>query len=552
MTVLRILKIIHVLAKHRLDRNLPSRSQTPLLSVLLWLIRWFPMPRVTNTAAVSVRLALEELGPVFVKFGQILSTRRDLFSQELSDELQKLQAQVPPFDSDEALKVVEASLDTSMKAVFSSFDEVPLAAASVAQVHSAHLASTGAEVVVKIIRPHIDRAIHLDVKVMYFFARWLERLSQEARRMHLVTIVSDYEATILGELNLILEATNTIRLGNNWRDSGKLYVPKVYPEYSSENVMVMERIYGVTATDMKTLNARQTNMKKLAHLGVEIFFSQVFEDNFFHADMHPGNVFVDISDPQNPTYIALDCAIIGSLTEQDKNYLARNLIAFFEQDYDEVARLHLMSGWVPRTANEQEFAAVIREVCEPIFQKPIKEISLGSLLLSLFQAARQFEMEVQPQLILLQKTLINIEGMGRQMYPDLNLWETAAPFMEKWMHQRVGIQGFIRKLNEQAPRWLEQLPELPELAYNALQEIKQLSEQNRTQALTLARVREALDLQARQRKFQRLGGITFIAAIFSMLFSMTMPLVAEALPIDPLIPGSLLGTLGIYWMYIHS
>ena len=552
MTVLRILKIIHVLAKHRLDRNLPSRSQTPLLSVLLWLIRWFPMPRVTNTAAVSVRLALEELGPVFVKFGQILSTRRDLFSQELSDELQKLQAQVPPFDSNEALKVVEASLDTSMKAVFSSFDEVPLAAASVAQVHSAHLASTGAEVVVKIIRPHIDRAIHLDVKVMYFFARWLERLSQEARRMHLVTIVSDYEATILGELNLILEATNTIRLGDNWRDSGKLYVPKVYPEYSSENVMVMERIYGVTATDMKTLNARQTNMKKLAHLGVEIFFSQVFEDNFFHADMHPGNVFVDISDPQNPTYIALDCAIIGSLTEQDKNYLARNLIAFFEQDYDEVARLHLMSGWVPRTANEQEFAAVIREVCEPIFQKPIKEISLGSLLLSLFQAARQFEMEVQPQLILLQKTLINIEGMGRQMYPDLNLWETAAPFMEKWMHQRVGIQGFIRKLNEQAPRWLEQLPELPELAYNALQEIKQLSEQNRTQALTLARVREALDLQARQRKFQRLGGITFIAAIFSMLFSMTMPLVAEALPIDPLIPGSLLGTLGIYWMYIHS
>ena len=548
MTVFRILKIIHVLAKHRLDRNLPSHSQAPLLSVLLWLIRWFPMPRVTNTAAVSVRLALEELGPVFVKFGQILSTRRDLFSQELSDELQKLQAQVPPFDSNEALKVVEASLGTSVEAVFSSFDETPLAAASVAQVHRAYLASNGDEVVVKIIRPHVDRAIHRDVKVMYFFARWLERLSQEARRMHLVTIVSDYEATILGELNLMLEATNTIRLGDNWRNSGKLYVPKVYSEYSSKNIMVMERIYGVTATDMKTLNARQTNMKKLAHLGVEIFFSQVFEDNFFHADMHPGNVFIDVSDPENPTYIALDCAIIGSLTEEDKNYLARNLIAFFEQDYDEVARLHLMSGWVPRSANEQEFAAVIREVCEPIFQKPIKEISFGSLLLSLFQAARQFEMEMQPQLILLQKTLINIEGMGRQMYPDLDLWETAAPFMKKWMNQRVGIQGFIRKLNEQAPRWLEQLPELPELAYNAVQEIKQLSELNRTQALTLARVREALDLQARHRKFQRLGGLALIAAIFSMF----IPLAADAVPIDPLIPGSLLGTLGIYWMYIHS
>ncbi len=548
MTVLRILRIIHVLAKHRLDRNLPDRSQSPLLSILLWLIKWFPMPRVTNTAAVSVRLALEELGPVFVKFGQILSTRRDLFSQELSDELQKLQAQVPPFDSAEAIKVVETSLDAPLGEIFSSFDEVPLAAASVAQVHTAHLIATGDEVVVKIIRPGVDRAIHLDVKVMYFFARWLERLSQEARRLHLVTVVSDYEATILGELNLLLEAANTIQLGDNWRHSGKLYVPRVYQEYSSKDVMVMERIYGVTATDMKTLNARQTNMKKLAHLGVEIFFSQVFEDNFFHADMHPGNVFVDTSDPENPTYIALDCAIIGSLTENDKNYLARNLIAFFQQDYDEVARLHLMSGWVPEDTDVKEFAAVIRNVCEPVFQKPIKEISFGNVLLSLFQAARQFEMEVQPQLILLQKTLINIEGMGRQMYPDLDLWETAAPFMEHWMNQRIGIQGFIRKINEHAPKWLDWLPELPDIAYNTLMEIKQLSEQNRAQAVTLTRVREALEIQARHRKFQRLGGIALIAAIISIF----IPLTGYAAQINLLIPGSLLGTLGIYWMYIHS
>ncbi len=541
MTVLRILKIIHLLVKHRLDRQLPDRS-------LLWLLRWLPMPRVRNTPAVATRLALEELGPVFVKFGQILSTRRDLFSEELSDELQKLQDQVPPFDSAEAIRVVETSLDINLADVFSAFDEVPLAAASVAQVHAARLATTGEEVVVKIIRPDIEAAIQLDVKVMYFFARWLERLSRDARRMHPVTVVRDYEATILGELNLLLEAANTIQLGENWHHSGKLYVPRVYQEYSSKEVMVMERIHGVTATDLATLNAHKTNMKKLAHLGVEIFFSQVFEDNFFHADMHPGNVFVDISDPENPTYIALDCAIIGSLTENDKNYLARNLIAFFQQDYDEVARLHLLSGWVPADTDEKEFAAVIRSVCEPVFQKPIKEISFGNVLLSLFQAARQFEMEVQPQLILLQKTLINIEGMGRQIYPDLDLWETAAPFMERWMKQRIGVQGFIRKLSEQAPRWLDQLPDLPDLAYNTLLEIKQLSAQNRAQATLLVKVKEALQAQVRRQKYQRWGGLALIAAICSMF----IPLSGYADQIDPLLPGSLLGTLGIYWMYIHS
>ena len=562
MTLLRILKIWRVLAKHRLDRAFSDQipGQMSGLRLLRWLFVLCSISRRTfksmlsrtgsETPAVSVRLALEELGPVFIKFGQILSTRRDLFSEALSDELQKLQDQVPPFDTEEAIAVIEASLGNQRQLadVFASFDATPLASASVAQIHTARLATTGDEVVVKVIRPGIERAIRTDVAVMYFCARWLERLSQDARRLHPIAVVKDYEATILGELNLQLEAANTIRLRANWRDSGKLYVPRIYTEYSSRDVMVMERIYGVTATNLKALNAHHTDMKKLAHLGVEIFFSQVFEDNFFHADMHPGNVFVDITDPDSPTYIALDCAIIGSLTETDKSYLARNLLAFFHQDYDQVAQLHIKSGWVPADTNEQEFAAVIRSVCEPIFQKPIKEISFGKVLLSLFQAARQFNMEVQPQLVLLQKTLINIEGMGRQIYPDLDLWETAAPFMEHWMKQRVGLQGLIRKISESAPRWLEQLPEIPDLAYNTMLELRQLSAQSHSQAETLHQIKQALSIQARRRKYQRLGGLTMVAAIFAIL----IPMSGSADPVSSLLPGGLLGTLGIYWMYIHS
>ena len=312
--------------------------------------------------------------------------------------------------------------------------------------------------------------------------------------------------------------------------------------------MEMERLYGDTATHLEELRAKNVDLKKLAYLGVEIFFTQVFEDNFFHADMHPGNVFVDASDPGNPTYIALDCAIIGSLTENDKNYLARNLLAFFHRDYDEVARLHVKSGWVPRDTDVNEFSGVIRRVCDPFFQKPIKDISFGTVLLELFDTARQFNMKVQPQLVLLQKTLIIIEGMGRQIYPDLDLWETAAPFMERWMKDRIGLAGLIRRISENAPRWLDQLPEIPDLAYNTMIEIRDMAEQNRAQSETLIEVREALRAQSRRSRYQRLGGLAIIGALFSML----VPISGYAADIDPIIPGSLLGTLGIYWMYIHS
>lgn len=547
MTIFRAFSILATLARFRLDRNLPEGARSWWLNLLLLPLR---IVRPSESEAVAARRSLEELGPIFIKFGQLLSTRQDLFSEEMSRELAKLQDQVPPFDSAEARRMIEEDIGASTSEIFESFSTDPMASASVAQVHPATLKTDQGprEVVVKVIRPGIERVIRRDIKLMYLGARLLQRFWPDARRLHPVAIVRDYERTILGELDLSMEAANTRQLRDNWYGSGKLYVPLVYDDLSSRRVMVMERIYGVTATDLTSLNAENTDLKKLAHLGVEIFFTQVFEDNFFHADMHPGNVFVDITDPSDPTYIALDCAIIGSLTDNDKNYLAKNLLAFFRRDYDEVARLHVQSGWVPSTTDVDEFSRVIRQVVDPFFQKPIKEISFGNVLLELFQTARQFEMEVQPQLVLLQKTLINIEGMGRQIYPDLDLWETAAPFMERWMDERVGIAGFIRRISENAPRWIDQLPEIPDLAFNTMVELRELTQQNRQQAETLGEVREALQAQAQKSRYQKLGGIALIGAILSML----LPATGYTAVVDPVISGSVLGSLGVYWLYIHS
>jgi ubiquinone biosynthesis protein len=515
---------------------------------LLWILNLFPEPRTSGPE--SARLALERLGPIFIKFGQILSTRKDLFSDEMSKELQKLQDQVSPFDSNTAIKIIEHEIRGSIPSVFTSFDSIPLASASLAQVHAASIIIGAAEqeVVVKVIRPGIQKIIERDIKLMYFCANLIEKFWPDARRLHPSTIVKDYESVILRELDLKLEADNSKRLRENWSGSDKLFVPEVYETYSTSRIMVMERIYGVTATDLPSLRAGNVDLKKLAHLGVEIFFTQVFEDNFFHADMHPGNVFVDVTYPENPTYIALDCAIMGSMTENDKDYLARNLLAFFHRDYDEVARLHVKSGWIPFDTDIKEFSAVIRRVCDPFFQKPIKDISFGAVLLELFDTARKFNMEVQPQLVLLQKTLINIEGMGRQIYPDLDLWETAAPFMEKWMKDRIGILGLIKRISEKAPRWLDQLPEIPDLAYDAMTEIQDLGTQNRAQTATLTEVRQALQEQTRRAKYQRLGGLALIGAILSLV----APTTGYAADIDPIIPSSVLGILGIYWMYIHT
>lgn len=502
--------------------------------------------RPKYSPAASLRLAFEELGPVFVKFGQVLSTRRDLFEGEVADELQKLQDQVPPFPGDRAQALIEESLEASIDELFDDFDITPLASASVAQVHTAKLKS-GEEVVVKIIRPEIEPVIRQDIALMYQLAKLLLLLWADAKRLHPVAVVADYERTIIDELDLTLEAANTKQLRKNWVDSGKLYVPVVYFDYCRQNVLVMERIYGTSSAYIEELRERGVNMQKLAHLGVEIFFTQVFEDNFFHADMHPGNVFIDATDLENPTYIALDCAIIGSLTEEDKNYLARNILAFFHQDYAEVAKLHIESGWVPADTDQKEFESVIRAVCDPFFQKPINEISFGRVLMSLFQTARRFNMEVQPQLVLLQKTLLNIEGMGRQIYPELDLWETAAPYMEAWMKDRIGLSGFIRQVSEFAPGLVTQLPELPKIAFNTINELQAIGQRNREQTQLLREMNQTLAKQQERSRSTRLGGYALVAALLGSL----VPLTGLASPQDALIGASLLGSLGIYWMFIR-
>jgi ubiquinone biosynthesis protein len=546
MRLLRIVRILFVFIRYRLDRLLPDGAVLPLwLKAVHAMVRLLPEPE--TSAETSLRLSLEQLGPIFIKFGQILSTRKDIMSSELATELEKLQDQVPPFPGREARAVIEDSLGTPVDTCFMNFSDIPLASASVAQVHTASLPS-GEEVAIKVIRPGIETAIRQDLGVMYLLASFVEKFWQEAKRLHVLDIVRDYENTILNELNLTMEAANTATLRENWAESGKLYVPEVYWDYCAENVMVMERIYGTRATDLDTLKARGTDLRKLAHLGVEIFFTQVFEHNFFHADMHPGNVFVDTSDPAEPTYIGLDCAIIGSLTEEDKNYLAENLLAFFHQDYAKVAELHVASGWVPADTDVKAFEAVIRSVCAPIFQKPISEISFGKVLVSLFRTARQFDMEVQPQLVLLQKTLLNIEGMGRQIYPELDLWETAAPYMERWMRDRVGLKRIVKHLQHSAPLWLHQLPQVPDLAFAALTELSAMGKRDAEHTRLLTDIKQELGRQSRRSRTARFGGVALLAALLTSL----LPLSGYASPPQALIGTSILGSLGVYWMYIQS
>ncbi len=543
MRIRRVLRILWVVIRRRLDRLIPPHAKLPRrLGLMIWLLRCMPVP--SQSPSTSLRLALEELGPIFVKFGQLLSTRRDLLSEPLADELQRLQEQVPPFPGQEARAILEMALGAPVSTLFQTFKTEPLASASVAQVHEATLRD-GSPVVIKVIRPGIDIIVQEDLKVLYLLADLVNRFSVDGRRLRPVDVVHDYENVISGELNLKLEAANTIRLREYWLDSGKLYVPRVYSEFTRNNVLVMERIQGLTSADIQGLHRRNVNMKVLAHLGVEIFFTQVFEHNFFHADMHPGNVYIDTSDSARPTYIALDCAIIGSLTEEDKDYLAYNLIAFFRRDYREVARLHIESGWVPAETDLQEFEAVIRSVCDPYFQKPISQISFGQVLLALFNTARQFDMEIQPQLVLLQKTLLNIEGMGRQIYPELDLWETAAPFMERWMSERVGLRGLVRQLSEHGPALIEQLPRLPTVALTALQDMASLARISKEQTQVLRALQQDINAERRQRRQSRTGGVLLLAALASLLIPATGYAANEWI-----IGSSLLGSAGIYWMFV--
>ncbi len=468
---LRLLFINAVLIRHGLDEIILT---TPLLRpvrFLLYLLPWNWVRRTRAPRAVRLRRALEDLGPIFVKFGQIISTRRDLLPEDIADELANLQDRVPPFPGAQARAIVERALQSPVAELFAEFDEKPLASASIAQVHAARL-KDGREVVVKVVRPGIEVVIRRDVGLLYLVAELAERYWREGRRLHPRQIVAEYETTILDELDLMREGASASQLRRNFMDSELLKVPEVYWEYSRPNVMVMERISGIPISDIKALKAHGVDLRALAERGVEIFFTQVMRHNFFHADMHPGNIFVSRDDPQNPRYVAVDFGIMGSLSPEDQHYLAENFIAFFNRDYHRVAELHVLSEWVPADTRINEFESAIRSVCEPIFQRPLKDISFGQLLLRLFQTARRFNMEVQPQLVLLQKTLLNIEGLGRQLYPDLDLWQTAKPFLEQWMAEQLGPRALMRELKSHAPRWAETLPALPGLAHEVLRQAR--------------------------------------------------------------------------------
>ncbi len=419
---------------------------------------------------VSLRLALEALGPIFVKFGQVLSTRRDLLPEDVANELAKLQDQVPPFSEAKSVALIEASLGKKISEVFSLFDQTPVASASVAQVHFAVLKGTakypeweGKEVAIKVLRPGILPIIESDLALLRMLAGLVETLWRDGKRLKPKENVDEFDTYLHDELDLMREAANASQLRRNFEDSNKLMIPEMYWDLCGLNVMVMERMRGIPISRLEELKLAGVDLKKLASDGVEIFFTQVFHDGFFHADMHPGNILVSVDQETFGRYIALDFGIVGALSDSDKNYLAQNFLAFFNRNYRRVAELHIESGWVPKETRVEELEGAVRAVCEPYFDRPLKEISLGIVLMRLFQASRRFNVEIQPQLTLLQKTLLNVEGLGRQLDPDMDLWKTAKPVLERWVDKQIGIRGFIDRVKDEAPHWAKLVPTIPRL-----------------------------------------------------------------------------------------
>ena len=501
-TLLRLLSIQRVLVRHGLDEVITA---THFLRPLRFLFYLFPRAKdVSDPLGKRIRLALQELGPIFVKFGQAVSTRRDLLPTDVADELAMLQDRVPAFPADQAVTILENIYGKSVDDVFSRFDREPFAAASIAQVHTAALPD-GTEVIVKLLRPGVRELIERDLDVMYALAGLADKYWEHGKRLRPLELVAEYEKTIFDELDLTREGANTAQLKRNFAGSDLLYVPEVYWDFCRPEVLVQERIYGTPISDMKTLLAAGTNIQKLAENGVEIFFTQVFRHNFFHADMHPGNIFVQIEDPENPKYVAVDFGIVGTLSPSDQKYLAGNFLAFFDRDYHKIAKLHLDSGWVPPETRIDELESAVRSVCEPIFNKPLSQISFAQVMIGLFATARRFNMEIQPQLMLLQKTLFNIEGLGRQLYPELDLWKTAHPILRQWMDEQVGGRAFMNSLREDLPQLRDAMRELPGVIKYLSEQITQGDLQLNLRSPDLKQIREQLRDQQKQRYLLALG-----------------------------------------------
>jgi len=518
-TLLRLLSIQRVLVRHGLDEIITA---THILRPLRFFFYLFPRRRNRSAPlGERIRLALEELGPIFVKFGQAVSTRRDLLPRDVADELAKLQDRVPPFPAEEAVAILDEAYGKSVDDVFARFDFEPFAAASIAQVHTAAL-DDGTEVIVKLLRPGVREQIERDLDVMFAVARLADRYYENSKRLRPLELVAEYEKTVIDELDLMREGANAAQLKRNFEDSDMLHVPEIYWDYCRPEVLVQERVYGIPISDMDALRATGANIQTLAENGVEIFFTQVFRHNFFHADMHPGNIFVMVDDPEHPKYAAVDFGIVGTLSAVDQQYLAGNFLAFFDRDYYKIAKLHVDSGWVPADTRIDELETAVRTVCEPIFNKPLAEISFAQVLIRLFRVAQRFNVEIQPQLILLQKTLLNIEGLGRELYPELDLWKTAHPVLRQWMDEQVGPRAIIDDIRENLPQLREALRELPVVIKHLADQAAEGNLHAKTQVPELKELREQIRRQQRQHFLLATGATSAISGTLLLTLE-TMP-----------------------------
>ena len=511
--IIRLLHIQRVLVRHGLDEVVFAMHLFRPVRFISRLFPWNWFKRsYEGTTGERVRKVLEELGPIFIKFGQILSTRRDVLPEEVAKELAKLQDDVPPFSGKIARQLIEEAFGKTTVELFKEFDETPLASASIAQVHTATM-HDGREMIVKVVRPDIEQIIRRDLSIMHILADMAEHYWEDVQRLRPSKVVDEFERTLLDELDLQREAANASQLRRNFIDSDMLYVPQVEWDLTRRNVMVMERIVGIPVSDLEQLQAAGIDLKQLAETGVEVFFTQVLRDNFFHADIHPGNIFIDAGTNDKPKILVVDFGIMSSLSEFDLRYLTENFLAFLNRDYQKVAELHVESGWVPHGTRVDEFEFAIRTVCEPLFDRPLREISYGTLLLRLFQTARRFNMVIMPQLILFQKTLVNMEGLGRMLYPELDIWHTARPILERWMSERVGIRGVMKGTRENIPHWLDRLPDLPNKTIDLIERLRDGRIQFEWTSNQMEELRKELRASSIRSTHSIIGSITLLTGI---------------------------------------